>query len=427
MIFTRKRSIYYGWVVVAIGFLTMMLTMGIFFSSGVLFAAIILELGWSRTAASLPFSVALITYAGTAWIAGRLFDRYGPRRLFPLGAICLGVGLLLSAQVQTPWQLCLSWGVLVAQGFNLAGFAPHLALAALWFNRRRGIATGLVLSGASVGALVVVPSAQCLVDTYGWRTAYALLGSAAMVCLIPLNALWQCHKPADLGLDPDGLGIPSTKTPLQPPAPRQAPWTLWRAMHTPRFWLLFALACCLGWVSTITSVHQIAHMLSAGFPSMLAASVVGLLSLLRAASSTVSGGLSDRSGREVIFSLGTLLCCVGLSLLVLLHQPAPVWLLYGYALTFGLGNGVFAAVYAAATADLFFGPALGTILGALEVGWGLGGFAGSWFGGYWYDRRGSYHGVFAITIGVSLVSCLALWLVAPRRLGRSSGHLPPDR
>src|SRR5687768_4114298 len=83
---TRKTAIYYGWVVVAIGFITMMLIMGIFFSSGVLFAAIIAEFGWSRATASLPFSLALITYAGTAWLAGRLFDRYGPRRLFPLGA-----------------------------------------------------------------------------------------------------------------------------------------------------------------------------------------------------------------------------------------------------------------------------------------------------------------------------------------------------
>ena len=137
-----KPDLYYGWMVVAIGFITMMLTMGIFFSSGVLFAAIIAELGWSRALASLPFSVALMSYAGTAWLAGRLFDRYGPRRLFPVGAICLGVGVIISAQTQTPWQLCLSWGVLVAQGYNLSGFAPHLALAALWFSRRRGSLPG---------------------------------------------------------------------------------------------------------------------------------------------------------------------------------------------------------------------------------------------------------------------------------------------
>ena len=422
----RKPHLYYGWMVVAIGFITMMLTMGIFFSSGVLFAAIIADLGWSRASASLPFSVALISYAGTAWLAGRLFDRYGPRRLFPLGAICLGVGLIVSAQTHAPWQLCLSWGVLVAQGYNLSGFAPHLALAALWFSRRRGIATGMILSGASVGGVVIVPTAQYLVNAYGWRAAYTLLGIAAMVCLVPLNAIWQYHKPADLGLHPDGATAPPTRVHSSAAASSAVPWTLRRAMGTRRFWLLFVLVCCLGWSSNIISVHQIAHMISNGVPSLLAASIIGLLSLLRAASSTIGGGLSDRFGREVIFTFGTLLCCLGLTLLALLHPPAPVWLLYAYALTFGVGNGVFASAYAGATADLFFGPYLGTILGLLELGWGLGGFAGSWFGGYWYDRWGSYHGVFALTIGVSLLGCVAMWLAAPRRVKQERYERPPD-
>jgi MFS family permease len=171
-----KAGLYYGWIVVAIGFLTMLLIMGSFFSSGVLFAAIVAEYGWSRAAASLPFSIALAVYASTAWLAGQLFDRYGPRRLFPLGALCLGLGLIASAQIQAPWQLCLSWGLLAAQGFNLAGFAPHLAHVAHWFVRYRGVASGLVLSGASVGGLVVVPGLQYLVDQYGWRLAYSLLG-----------------------------------------------------------------------------------------------------------------------------------------------------------------------------------------------------------------------------------------------------------
>jgi MFS family permease len=424
MLCLPKPRLYYGWIVVAIGFFTMMLTMGIFFSSGVLFAAIIADHGWSRASASLPFSLALITYAGTAWLAGRLFDRYGPRRLFPLGAICLGIGVIVSARTHEPWQLCLSWGLLVAQGYNLAGFAPHLALAALWFSRRRGIATGMMLSGASVGALVIVPTAQYLVNAYGWRLAYTLLGSAAMVCLVPLNAIWQHHKPADLGLHPDGVTAPPARPHPSASMSSALPWTLWRAMGTSRFWWLFVLVCALGWSSNITSVHQIAHMISSGFPSLLAASIVGLLSLFRALSSTVCGGLSDRFGREVIFSLGTLLCCIGLALLVLLGKPASAWVLYGYALTYGLGNGVFASVYAAATADLFLGPSLGTILGVLELGWGLGGFAGSWVGGYWYDRWGGYHGIFALTIGVALLSCVAMWLAAPRRL-RQYRHVRP--
>jgi MFS family permease len=422
-----KSPLYYGWIVVAIGFITMMLTMGIFFSSGVLFAAIIADLGWSRAAASLPFSVALMSYAASAWLAGRLFDHYGPRRLFPVGAICLGVGLIVSAQTQAPWQLCLSWGVLVAQGYNLSGFAPHLALVALWFSRRRGIATGIILSGASVGGVVIVPTAQYLVDAYGWRMAYTLLGMAAMACLVPLNAIWQYQKPADLGLHPDGAAAPLTRAHAGVAASSAPPWTLRRAMGTKRFWLLFALVCCLGWSSNIISVHQIAHMISTGVPGLLAASIVSLLSLFRAASSTIGGGLSDRYGREAIFTVGTLLCCLGLTLLVQVHSPAPTWLLYTYALTFGAGNGVFASAYAGATADLFLGPSLGAILGLLELGWGLGGFAGSWFGGYWYDRWGSYHGAFALTIGVNLLGCVAMWWAAPRHVKQGRYEHPPDR
>jgi MFS family permease len=422
----RKPPLYYGWIVVAIGFITMMLTMGIYFSSGVLFAAIIADLGWSRASASLPFSVALISYAGTAWLAGRLFDRYGPRRLFPLGAICLGIGLIASAQTYTPWQLCMSWGVLVAQGYNLGGFAPHLALAALWFTRHRGIATGMILSGASVGGVVIVPTAQYLVNIYGWRAAYTLLGIAAMACLVPLNAIWQYHKPADLGLHPDGVTAPPTRVYPSAVASSDVPWTLRRAMGTRRFWLLFVLVCSLGWSSNIISVHQIAHMINNGVPSLLAASIISLLSLLRAASSTIGGGLSDRFGREVIFTIGTLLCCLGLAFLALLYPPAPVWLLYGYALTFGVGNGVFSSTYAGATADLFFGPYLGTMLGLLELGWGLGGFAGSWFGGYWYDRWGSYHSVFTLTIGVSVLGCVAMWLAAPRGVKQGRRDRAPD-
>ncbi|MGQ4809421.1 L-lactate transporter [Candidatus Entotheonellaceae bacterium PAL068K] len=421
----HKPRLYYGWIVVAIGSITMMLIMGTFFSSGVLFAAITKEYGWSRATASLPFSLALVCYATTAWVAGWLFDRYGPRRLFPLGALCMGLGLIASAWVQRPWHLGLSWGLLVAQGFNLAGFAPHLALVALWFKRWRGMAAGLVISGASLGGLVVIPGVQYLVNQYGWRSAYTVTGLVVIVCLVPLNTWWQHHYPADLGLHPDGETAVPPAVSSQAAVASVAPLTLWQAMGTARFWLLFVIVGCMGWLGNITSVHQIAHMIGSGFPSLLAAFVVGLMGLLRAVSSIVWGSLSDRCGREIAFSIGTFGCLVGLACLVLLRQSTCIWLLYGYALAFGLGYGAYGTVYAASTADLFFGAHLGTILGALELGWGLGGFSGAWLGGYWYDRWGSYDGVFMLTSGVGLLGCLALWLAAPRSHERAASQPLP--
>ena len=170
------RRLYYGWVIVAVGFCTMLLVQGSFASSGVLFAALTREYSWGRATISLPFSVGLVGYAALTWFSGRLFDRYGPRRLFPVGVLCLGLGLITSAQARTPWHLCLTWGVLVGQGMNLSGFVPHLTQMALWFHQRRGLASGLVLSGASIGTLVFVPGAQYLVNHYGWRPAYTVLG-----------------------------------------------------------------------------------------------------------------------------------------------------------------------------------------------------------------------------------------------------------
>ena len=99
-------------------------------------------------------------------------------------------------------------GVLVGQGLNLIGFVPHLTQMSLWFHRRRGLASGLVLSGASMGTLILVPGAQYLVNGYGWRLAYTVLGLLVLVLLMPLNALWQRHYPADLGLYPDGAPAP---------------------------------------------------------------------------------------------------------------------------------------------------------------------------------------------------------------------------
>jgi MFS family permease len=390
---SSRQRFYYGWVIVATGFWTMLLVQGTFSSSGVLLAALSQEYGWSRATTSLPFSVALVGYAATAWLAGRLFDLYGPRRLFPLGALGLGVGLIACTQAATPWGLCLTWGLVVGQSVNLIGFVPHLAQMALWFHRRRGLASGLLLSGASVGTLLVTPGAQYLVNQYGWQTAYITLGVLVIAGLVPLNAFLQQHRPADLGLYPDGAESPPLLTTAQSPLPTTV-WTLRRALATPRFWYLFFMVACIGWLSNVTNVHQIAHIVGSGFPSLLAASVIGAMGLMRAAGSTVWGGLADRFGREGIYLVGTALCLAGLACLAVLSPASPVWLLYAFSLIYGVGSGVHGAIESTATADIFHGPHLGAILGVLELGWGLGGFLGAWGGGVWYDVWGSYHGVF---------------------------------
>ena len=125
------------------------------------------------------------------------------------------------------------------------------------------------------------------------------------------------------------------------------------ALRTARFWYLFLSVCSIGWLSNITTVHQLAHMVDSGFADLLAAWVVGATGLLRAFSSTLWGSLSDRFGREPIFTIGTVLCMAGIGCLAVLQAPGALGLLYGYAIGFGIGYGVHGSVQAAATADLF--------------------------------------------------------------------------
>ncbi len=300
--------------------------------------------------------------------------------------------MIASAYAHTPWQLCLTWGLLVGQGLNLAGFVPHTALVALWFRRKRGVAVGLAISGASIGGLTIVPAIQYLVDHIGWRAAYMLLGWIILLCLTPMNALWQRHHPADLGLHPDDLS-PGNAAADQPAIETSPPtsWTLRDALYTRPFWFFFIMATGVGWLSNIVSVHLISHLTDNGFSSLLAASMIGLKSLLRAGSGTVWGGLSDRFGREWIYTFGSTLSIVGLTSLALLHPLSPLGTLYASILILGVGYGVHGSLEASSVADRFQGPFLGTILGALELGWGLGGFLGSWGGGFWYDTWRSYH------------------------------------
>src|SRR5262249_17519252 len=149
-------------------------------------------------------------------------------------------------------------------------------------------------------------------------------------------------------------------------------------------------------------------------PSLLAAQIVAAMSLIRAAGSTVWGGLADRFGREGIYTVGTCLCVSALACLASLSPSASAWLLYGYALSYGLGFTVHGAGERRPTEDSCHGPYLGAILGAVELGWGFGGFLDSWFGGYWYDPGGTYHRASAWSMGVRLLGRLAVLLGAPR-------------
>jgi MFS family permease len=414
---------YYGWVIVIVSFLTLFFTLGIGYSVGVFYVAILKEYGWGRAETAGAFSLALLIHGFFSIVTGNLIDRFGPRRLFPLGAVFLGIGLAVASRISAIWHLYVFLGVIMAIGINIISFPPHVSRIPKWFIRKAGLASGLVLAGTGAGIMVLAPFIQFMIDTMGWRFAFLVLGVMVISVLVPVTALFQRRSPEEVGQFPDGIVPAYADSPLKSQGgtrDTRSPhivqgWTARAAVRTRAFWWIALMNFSIGFVINMMVVHQAAHMVDAGYSAALAALVVGLLGPLRSGGGVLCGYLSDRMGREIAYTLGNTACAVGVLCFLLIRDTTAPWMLYIFVVLYGLGHGATGPVYAMATADLFPGDSLGRIFGTLSIAFGIGGALGTYLGGYFHDQLGSYTVPFLLVVLVTGVGILAIWLAAPRR------------
>ena len=406
-----RRGIYYGWVVVAVMFVTLFISLGFRFAFGVYYSAILDETGWGRAETAGVVSTAMIVYACTAALSGYLFDRVGARVLFPAGALCMGAGLMLCSTANSLSGLTLAYGILVGFSYAALGFIPHMAIVPRWFEQRRGLASALSLAGVGLGSLAVSAISAELIVHVGWRETMWWFGVAAMAVLIPINVLFHRHSAERVGLILDG---PSTRAAARTAQPREST-TINEAVRARDFWLLALAVTMMGTCTMTIVVHQTRMLVDMGYGLTLASLIFGMLGVLRAGGGLIWGPLSDRIGRSACVLVICGISLVGLALLWLTSLvPAEsaalrIALLCGYLLTFGLGFNGMSPVYASAVSDRFSGKNLGTILGLLDLGFGLGSAVGPWWAGWMFDRHGTYDSVIVgVGLGV-IVACLGLW------------------
>jgi len=180
-------------------------------------------------------------------------------------------------------------------------------------------------------------------------------------------------------------------------------------MHTPHFWLLFAVYLFTGLGSYFVSLHQLAFAIDIGFDRIYAAGVLGMGALLAVFGTIVTGTLSDYVGREISAILAYGISIVGVICALLITGPYQHLLLWLHACLFGLTWGARAPMITAKTADLFPGPRLGAILGVVTIGSGLGNALGSWGAGWIFDMTGSYRVAFILSIAAYLCGVVAFW------------------
>ena len=422
-----RLTFFYGWVIVAVVFVSMGIGVNARTAFSLLFPPILSEFRWDRAVTAGAFSFGFIVSAVMSPLLGRMMDRLGPRAVMELGVGLMAAGLLLAPLTSEAWHLYATLGVLVGAGSVCLGYSGQSLFLPNWFVRRRGLATGIAFAGVGIGSIVLLPLVQVVIDGSGWRTACWSMGLLVLIVLAPINLLLR-KRPEDMGLQPDGdaeLGASAAAQPsnVVDPAWAAVDWTLRRAMLTARFWWIALGYFCGLYAWYAVQVHQTKYLTEIGFSPTVAAWALGLVSLVGIPGQIALGHISDRIGREWVWTAGALGFAACYVLLLLLQAFPSTLLLYLMVAAQGaLGYGV-TSVFAAIVVEIFQGKHYGTIFGTLMLAAIGGGALGPWATGALFDAYGNYTLAFWIGVAVSLLSIAAIWQAAPRKVRVVAGQM----
>jgi len=424
----RRLPFFYGWVVVAVTFVTMAIGVNARTAFSLLYPPILSEFGWERGVTAGAFSFGFVASAVVSPLIGKLMDRAGPRAVMELGVALMGGGMLLAPLTSAPWHLYVTLGVMVGAGSVCLGYSGFSLFLPNWFVRRRGLAIGIAFAGVGIGSVTLLPWVQHMIEQGGWRTACTAMGLLILIALAPINLLLR-KRPEDLGLQPDGDVASSASSAkavsnILDPVWAGTEWTLARALRTARFWWIALGYFCGLYIWYAVQVHQTKFLLDIGFSASLAVWALGMVSLLGIPGQILLGHLSDRIGREAIWAISCAGFAICFAALIGLRYEPSLFLVYLMVVTQGVMGYGLTSVMGAVVLEIFQGPHYGSIFGTLMLLALAGGAAGPWVTGLLFDLTGSYIIAFAIAIAVSGLSALAIWRASPGKIRAVAGKLP---
>ena len=402
-----KSKYFYGYNIVAAGFIIQGVCIGAMFTYGVFFREFQAEFGWSRAMISGASSLAFLVMGAAGILAGRLNDRIGPKIIIVTSGISFGIGYLLMSRMQALWQLYVLYGLLVGIGFSTHDVIT-LSTVARWFMRRRGMMSGVVKVGTGAGQLLVPLIATLLIAVFGWRNAYLIIGAASMMALVA--AAQVLHRdPQGMGLLPDGDRNGHSGANENP---GQEGLSLEAAMRSRQFWTIciaeFAIFFCL---LTII-VHIVPHASDLGLSPASAAAVLATIGGVSMLGRIVMGTWNDRIGGK-----RSLIVCFVLLLgsLLWLQVAVEAWMLFLFAVVYGLAHGGFFTVMSPLVAELFGTGSHGLLFGLVLAGGTIGGAVGPVLAGRAFDVTGSYRVVFWVLTALVVMGFILIILLRPLR------------
>ena len=386
---------------VALAFLHIGVGRGLHGTFGVFFVAMLDAFGWSRAVTAGAISLAIIFEGACLPWAGGMIDRIGGRRTLILGGMILAVGLSLASTISSIWQFYFWIGIVSAAGIALIGMVPHVAILSREFPERRGTALGIAWAGGGVGIVLLVPLAQMMIDRWGWSIAYLGVALVTSFLVIP-PVLYFLPRASSAAVRANAREVHADKTP-------DLGWTVKAALMNSTFWLLFIARTLASMGNQVIVTHQIAHVVDVGYAKVFAASIFGFMGVVSIGGRILFGYLADVMNRQMVFTWVQIISAFGILALLALHDTSTPWLLYTYAVCYGLGQGSRALVLSAISADIFHGKHFGAIFGYFTFSIGLGGAIGAWLGGFLFDISHSYTIPFWVSLACLIVSVFIVW------------------
>jgi MFS family permease len=373
-------------------------------SYGVFLPILAERFGWSRGAISAALSMNLLVGGVAGFAAGALADRYGPRLILVMTVTLAGAAFALVSVVDALWQVYLLVGLVGGVGMS-SFYLLSATTITRWFDARRGLALALVLVGFNLGYISAGPLAAWLIDVFGWRAAYALIGSGcgalSMLAALSVRSPREGEVAADR-LDRSAgseVGIDETGA------------TLAQALADPRHWYLSASWLLQGGLAFMISVHAVPFVRDKGLSLAVASLALTAYGIGSAIGRLAAGAVSDRIGVEATIRVAFVVQIAGLVGLLLWPSAEGR---FASLVAFGIGFAAADTMTVKVMPDVFGMRALGAIMGVLALGWRLGAALGPTVAGSLYDVTGSYTLVF----GAAPAGVILSWVFFARATSR---------
>ena len=405
-----EPKFFYGYVIVTAALFMSIVMWGARHSFGVFFAPVLDEFGWTRAATSGGFSLTWVFTGFLSIVVGRLNDKFGPRLIMTVAGFEVGLGYLLMSQLNSIWQLYLFYG-LISIGMS-AVLVPTLSTVARWFVKMRAFMTGIVLAGTGIALMVIVPTANQAILSYGWRTAYLILGSVVIVVVV-IAAQFLRRDPYQLGKLPYGYDGTNTA------ASGAGTYGLFfkEALRTHQVWLISLVYFCTYFIYNIFLVHMVIYAIGESISSVSAVGIMAFLGAAGIAGRMIMGVFADRIGNKQAMVLGASLMMLTLFWLLMAKD---LWMLFLFGVVFGFGHGGIATMESPIVATVFGMRSHGVILGLVFFFDTVGGATGPFLAGYLFDVTRSYRLAFLLCAVLGVINLITILLLNPLKSQQKS-------